>query len=565
MSKLTFSILLLWFATLLAGCGGGTTGSTDTNTGSGTVGIFITDNPITDGTIKAVCVTYHQVEVLGNGRHTLYSGDARTFDLLTLRDHSRPIAFSTIPAGTYEKIRLTLVNDGLELKLDDTDCHTPSRNSAYPHLPGNNKLDFVVHGGMVVAPDSKVLFEFDMDAEKAIHVVERSSGHCASNSANHSDSRDVDGSCMEFNFRPVVFLRAITRAYSGKLIRVVGYIRAVDPADRSLLLCDALPGMETMDDDDATRCIRVRVSRDDSFFDFDGFPRPLQALQRTVGQQATVNGKLWAFIKPHIPDHHRPPPGDCRIWDPDLPAEQQSRSGDCSELWEMVEDGQHLIRHDEGEHVYPLVLDALTIGLGDTLVVEGDTVSAPVAVPDSTDEEFTMDVNRPTPLAVRLQAAVEGGNGTRIIDQRGNPLTRDALFPPRPVRVDGVYDSIETLMRGELVVLLDTEALGLDATTRLSGTVGSVASDGSSLVLLLDPDDPDNSNAVPSLSDQSVMVPDEARILLVNLSEGTTEALERAQLARAEGQYINLYAVKPANGLGDWIADTILVIIPGSP
>jgi len=430
-------------------------------------------------------------------------------------------------------------------------------------LPGNNKLDFVVHGGMVVAPDSKVFFEFDMDAAKAIHVVERSNSHCMSNSANHSDSHEVNGTCMEFNFRPVVFLRAITQQYTGKLIRLVGTIESVDPEDHSLLLCDSLPGMESVDDHDTTRCVRVRVSRDDSFFDFDGNPQPLQALQRTVGLQATVNGKLWALS---IPVDHRPPPGECVIWDPSLPVGEQSRPGDCATLWEMTGDGQHLIRHDEGEHVYALVVDALTIGLGETLVVEGETVTAPVAVTDSTDEEFTMDVNRPTPLAVRLQAAVEGGNGTRIIDQLGNPLTRDALFPPRPVRVDGVYDSIATLMRGELVVLLDQDWSGLVGTTRLSGTVGSVASDGSSLVLVLDPADPDNTNAVPSLSDQSVTVPLEARILLVKQDGAilTTEALERAQLARAEGQYINLYAVKPTDGLGDWIADTVLVIIPGS-
>jgi hypothetical protein len=121
------------------------------------------------------------------------------------------------------------------------------------------------------------------------------------------------------------------------------------------------------------------------------------------------------------------------------------------------------------------------------------------------------------------------------------------------------------LLRGELVVLLDEDALGLIGTTRLSGTIASVEPDGSAFVLMLDPDDPDNTNAVPSGSDQSVIIPLEANILLVNLSEGTTEALAREQLARAAGQYINLYAVKPADGLGDWIADTIVVIIPGSP
>jgi hypothetical protein len=565
MARIIFSIVFLWAIALLAGCGGG--GGTDTtNAGSGTLGIFITDNPIADGTIKAVCVTYQQVEVLGDGRYTVYQGESRTFDLLKLRDHSRPMAFHTIPAGVYEKIRLTLENNGIELKLDDTDCHTPSRNSAYPHLPGNNKLDFVVKGGLVVAPDSKVFFEFDMDAEKAIHVVERSNGHCASNSANHSDSRDVDGACKQFNFRSVVFIRALTRAYRGKLIRLVGYIRAVDPEDRSLLLCDALPGMEEEDDNDDTRCIRVRVSPDDSFFDEEGFPQSLRALllDDVVDKQATVNGKLWHVIKPDIPDGHRPPPGECRIWDPALPPGQQSRPGDCADLWELVEEGQFLIRHDEGEHRYPLVVDALTIGLGKTDVVKGETVSAPDEVTGSTDEEFTMDVDRlEDPLAVRLQAAVDDVNGTRIIDQRGNPLTSDALFPPRPVRVDGVYSRADVLMRGELVVLLDTDAMGLTGTTRLSGTIAidSVAADGSGFVLMLDGSDLDNANAVPSLSAQSVTVPPDARILLVNTTDSSTQPLTREQLERAEGQYINLYAVKPADGLGDWIADTILVII----
>ena len=175
----------------------------------------------------------------------------------------------------------------------------------------------------------------------------------------------------------------------------------------------------------------------------------------------------------------------------------------------------------------------------------------------------------PDPLTVLLQAGVEGGNGTRIngtriIDQRGHPLTSDALFPPRPLRVDGVVDG---LMRGELVVLLDTDAMGLTGTTRLSGIMSSVTEGGTGFILELDPSDQDNKNAVPSGSDQSVTVPPDTRILLVkvNMTDSTSESLTREQLVGAEDQYINLYAVKPVDGLGEWIADTILVIIPGSP
>ena len=556
MSKLTFSILFLWFATLLAGCGGGTTETTTTTSGTGTIGIFITDNPITDGTIKKVCVTYHKVEVMGDGRYTAYQGDAITFDLLELRDHARPLAFTTVPVGTYNKVRLTLVNDGIDLKLDDSDCSTPSSESAYPHLPGNNKLDFVVQDGMVVVPDSKVFYEFDMDAKKAIHVVERSSGHCASNGGNRSDSREMGDRCLQFNFRPVVFIHAITEAYEAKLIRLVGNIDSVDPDDNSLVLCGALPGMEGMDDDDPTKCVRVRVSSDDSFFDIDGYPQPLDALQEAVGEQATVNGMIWVIIRPDIPNGYRPPPGQCRIWDPDLQPDQQSPPGNCADLWGLVQEGEYLIRHDEGEDVYPLVVEALTIGLGETRVDTGDVVSPPVAVPDdSTDEQFSMDVNEAAPLAVRLQAGVEGGNGTRIIDEQGNSLSRNVLIPPRPVRVDGVSVT-DALMRGELVVLLD-EAF---ETTRLSGTIGSVAADGSSFMLVLDTTDPENAEAVPTLSDQSVTVPLEAQILQVNLGDGTTVPLTRDQLA--VDQYINLYAVAPADGLGEWVAETVVVISP---
>jgi len=547
------SILLLFALAFLSGCGNGGSSGDTANAGSGTLGIFITDGPISDGTIKAVCVTYQQVELLGNGRYTLYQGEPHTFDLLQLRDHARPLSFNTVPAGDYDKIRLTLVDHGIELKLDDSDCGTPSEASAYPRLPGNNKLDFVVHGGIRVEPGAQVFFEFDMDAEKAVHVVATNSNRCLH--GNHMDARSIGGNCSQFNFRSVVFIRALDRDYTGKLIRLVGTIESVNADDRSLRLCNALPGMQ---DNNTDGCVRVRVSADDAFFDSDGLPRPLQALQRAVGMQATVNGKLWSLMAPAIADEDRPPAGQCRIWDPGLPADQQSPPGDCAELWALVQDGQYLISADDLDQ--PLVIDALTIGLGETLLVEGDVVSAPVAVQDSTDQAFTMDVDRPDPLAVRLQAGVDGGNGTRIIDQRGNPLSADALFPPRPVRVDGVYDNQALLMRGELVVLLDPTTMGLTDTTRLSGSIGSIEPDGSAFNLVLDADDPDNASAVPSLSDQQVQVPADARILLVNITTGNSQPLTQEELAGAAGHYVNVYAVKPADGLGSWIADTVLVI-----
>jgi hypothetical protein len=552
-------------AMFLVACGGGGTdnASSVVTGGSGTVGLFVTDNPITDGTIKAACVTYQKVEVLGDGRYTVYQGQPRTFDLLQLRDHARPLAFGDVPTGVYEKIRLTLVNDGIELKLDnDTGCDVPSRTSAYPKLPGNNKLDFVVKGGIVVQPGSSEYLEIDMDAEKAIHIVETGK-NCNSNSANKNDVMEVNGTCTQFNFRSVVFVRALNKEFTGKLIRVVGTIESVNREDRSFQLCNALPGMEDSgaQTDPMTRCIRVRVSPDDSFFNAAGSPQPLADIQSAVGEQVTVNGRLWRVIKPEIPDGYQPRPGECRIWDPALPADQQSLPGACEDLWDNVQPGQYLISGDDNDY-YPLVLDALTIGVGSTTLINGMVDSSPVPVSGSQDEQFGMEVGRPSPIDVVLQAGVTGGNGTRIIDQMGNPLTSAALFPPRPVKVDGVVVDSSSVL-GELVVLLDDPA-GLVGTTRMSGTIGSVATDGSAFVLVMDPADPDNTKVDPTLSDQSVAVPLEAKILLVDLSTGSSESLAREQLTRAAGKYINLYAVKPTSGLGDWLADTIVVIISGS-
>lgn len=45
-----------------------------------------------------------------------------------------------------------------------------------------------------------------------------------------------------------------------------------------------------------------------------------------------------------IPEGHRPPPGQCRIWFPDLPPGQQSPPGDCYDLERRVPPGAILDR-----------------------------------------------------------------------------------------------------------------------------------------------------------------------------------------------------------------------------
>ena len=45
-----------------------------------------------------------------------------------------------------------------------------------------------------------------------------------------------------------------------------------------------------------------------------------------------------------IPPGHMPPPGECRIWFPDLPPGQQPPPRDCSELQRPIPRGAVLVR-----------------------------------------------------------------------------------------------------------------------------------------------------------------------------------------------------------------------------
>ncbi len=44
-----------------------------------------------------------------------------------------------------------------------------------------------------------------------------------------------------------------------------------------------------------------------------------------------------------VPPGHYPPPGQCRVWDPELPPGQQSPPGPCDDLERRVPAGSYLI------------------------------------------------------------------------------------------------------------------------------------------------------------------------------------------------------------------------------
>lgn len=274
-------------ATTLVSCGGGGGGSSDDapqTQGKGTVGILLTDKPADPDDFDSMIASIVKIELLGssNGKVTVYSGPVKEYDLLRLRNESRPLAFKDkVPAGKYCKIRLTLTDLELVLAADGSSYH--------PKLPGNGKLDLIVRGCFEVRDGEVITLQLDMDAGKSIHVVGNKKG---------------------YNFRPVIFVDVMTKDFESKLVRLTGTIYTVNEEKQSLVLCNALPH-ESMDN---LGCVHVHFGKDAAYFDnieYGGDPRAIDELLQDdkIDMELTVVGWLKSW--------------DGGDWDGDKPVQYQ--------------------------------------------------------------------------------------------------------------------------------------------------------------------------------------------------------------------------------------------------
>ena len=91
-------ITILFLASLsLAACGGGS--GSDALPATGTVGIFLTDDPSDDFAQINLNVT-EAVLIGGDGQPSLFQG-SKKIDLLDLTNYNEPIVFGEVPAGTH--------------------------------------------------------------------------------------------------------------------------------------------------------------------------------------------------------------------------------------------------------------------------------------------------------------------------------------------------------------------------------------------------------------------------------------------------------------------------------
>ena len=260
--------LVFTTALLLVACGGGSGGGTASIAGgSGNVAVLLTDGPTQD--FDEVNITVVKAELLSDsGRVTLFDGN-KTFNLLDLTDAHVFAIRNDVPAGSYNKIRLTLT----EIVLVRKDAVGNVIETAYPSLPGNGKLDLVARGDLYVAPGETLVLQIDMDANKSIHIVGTGSG--------------------KYQFRPVVFVDILSDLVPGKFIRLHGTVAAIDDEDREFTLCNSripVRARDHGDDDQTLGCIEVEVTDATSIFGEDGLAAGFDDL--VTGEDATVYGRL---------------------------------------------------------------------------------------------------------------------------------------------------------------------------------------------------------------------------------------------------------------------------------
>jgi hypothetical protein len=392
-------LLSIFFLSLvfvaLTSCGtGDPLGSSDTAQGSGTVALLVTDAP--SDIFEEINITVTKAELLSeNGRVTVFEGE-RTFNLLELTDARIFAIREGVPAGSYNKIRLTLSD--IEL-VDYMGTDDPADDAIYhPSLPGNGKLDLNPRGSFDVVAGGTLTIQIDMDANKSIHIVK-------------------NGNKDEYQFRPVVFIDIITDDFVERYVKLHGDIEAINTTDQSFKLCNTnIPVQigEGLIDDSNHGCVRVEASDNTSIFDSNGQPAVFADLLDY--EEATVFGRL-----------------------------QHDDDNDSVEATDI----------DDDRELDDLVLKAALIELGPVIAFQklNGTATSPV---DSSNV-FTMDVDAgqgyTTPLTLNIQIQ----DGTILINRNGEPVAISDITNGKLVAVRGVIDAVTDTLYASLIVV-DTDS-----------------------------------------------------------------------------------------------------------
>jgi len=143
----------------------------DSGTAMGSLRLFIKDAPVEDA--KNIFVTISDIRVHeacddGEDCFTTISNIPMTIDLLALQMTPLALPTATLPAGTYNQIRMSVTAGEIVFgppgPPDPTDVHYPLN---VPSDEIKSHLHFVLEGG------ETVIVTIDFDAKNSIHVIKK--------------------------------------------------------------------------------------------------------------------------------------------------------------------------------------------------------------------------------------------------------------------------------------------------------------------------------------------------------------------------------------------------------
>jgi hypothetical protein len=493
--KTYLSLLMLFVISLaLVACGGSGSGMSDTTSGTGSVGIVLTDGPTAD--FDEVNVTITEIKLIAhdgynnNDNVVIFQGE-ETVDLLNLTDFSALFALNNnVPAGEYEKIRLQLKQpNGIELVKKDAQGNIVE--TIYPKMSGNGKLDLNPRGHFYVAPNQTLYIQMDIDANKSLHIVQTGNGG--------------------YRFRPVVFVDIIGQQFNGKLVRHFGYVHDMDMLNNRFKLCDtpvmvASPTSSTSSTETSSAkslysmdgCIKVTAANA-SVFNESGEPVDLSGIEDN--QMLTAIG----FVRSYDDE------GDGND-NNGLESESSGDGNDQGNEGTSSTDSRHVYDHDHSIRLYAEVIE-----LGDEgtfAVVDGTIASEPQTEADA----FGLTLEDTSEISVQLQT------GTKVFSRSGQRLDYQGIDMGLTTSVDGVYSAMDNSILNSALVIVDTamtdsmeqitgQVLAVDTVNKIitisteSGDKMIRLSDSSSIFLLLD----DGTGALSSVIDL-VDVPTDVRL-----------------------------------------------------
>ena len=246
------------------------------------------------------------------------------------------------------------------------------------------------------------------------------------------------GNGLKYQFRPVVFVKIITDAFDTKLVRLTGAVSNLDATGGTFDLCKISAQQVMLTDNDLPACVMINtVDAPSSFFDEKGNPTDINNL--TNDDIATVVGHF-------------------------------SFDGPVASPLSIDMNGN-------------MMLIAEVIWTGEYAQVLGIARSSVVA------DAFEYDVIPNKDYKVNGPVSTLLAPGTKIFSRHdGRALSVDDIQNGVPAKVDGVFqfsaDTVAESLKAALIIL-DTKV----ALTQLSGIIGDIAPDYSSMMLQTDAGD----------------------------------------------------------------------------